>query len=127
MFTGNRPTDDMFGEGLNLHTFVRAALPEQVTQIADPTLLQEIFSGNAITNHNHRSSNMMINNIIFECLISIFRIGISCSVELPRERMNISDVVAQLCCVRNKLLGTPLHRQRNVRAPESTGNNAIFY
>ena len=31
---------------------------------------------------------------ILECLILIFGIGVSCSMESPRERMNISDVVA---------------------------------
>ncbi|KAJ6770186.1 LEUCINE RICH REPEAT FAMILY PROTEIN EXPRESSED [Salix purpurea] len=43
---------------------------------------------------------------ILECLNSIFRIGISCSVESPRERMKISDAVAQLYSVRNELQST---------------------
>jgi serine/threonine protein kinase len=28
MFTGRRPTDDMFKDGLNLHDFVKMALPK---------------------------------------------------------------------------------------------------
>ncbi|KAG5222760.1 LRR receptor serine/threonine-protein kinase [Salix suchowensis] len=85
MFTGKRPTDEMFRDGSNLHDFAKRAVPEQVNQIADPTLAQEFSSR------------------ILECLNSIFRIGISCSVESPRERMKISDAVAQLCSVRNEL------------------------
>ena len=35
MFTRKRPTDDMFKDGLNLHNFVKTALPD----ILDPNLL----------------------------------------------------------------------------------------
>ncbi|XP_028084243.1 probable LRR receptor-like serine/threonine-protein kinase At3g47570 [Camellia sinensis] len=38
--TGKRPTDRMFEEGLNLHSFVRMALPDHVMEIADPVLLE---------------------------------------------------------------------------------------
>ncbi|MFQ6662549.1 hypothetical protein Gotur_030360, partial [Gossypium turneri] len=41
MFTGKRPTDEGFKEGLSLHNFVKEALPERVTDIIDPILLQE--------------------------------------------------------------------------------------
>ena len=30
MFTGRRPTDDMFKDGLNLHKFVKMALPKRL-------------------------------------------------------------------------------------------------
>ncbi|KAL7229130.1 hypothetical protein ACSBR2_007766 [Camellia fascicularis] len=40
MFTGKRPTDDMFKDSLNLHNFVRMALPHQVANVADPMLFQ---------------------------------------------------------------------------------------
>ncbi|XP_028102997.1 receptor kinase-like protein Xa21 [Camellia sinensis] len=36
--TGKRPTDSMFEEGLNLHSFARMALPDHVMEIADPVL-----------------------------------------------------------------------------------------
>ncbi|KAM7473913.1 hypothetical protein LguiB_021156 [Lonicera macranthoides] len=40
MFTGRRPTDDMFKDGLNLHNYIKAALQEQaIMQILDQTLL----------------------------------------------------------------------------------------
>ncbi|MFQ6647187.1 hypothetical protein Gotur_020119 [Gossypium turneri] len=41
MFTGKRPTHDMFKEGFSIHNFVMAALPERITEIIDPILLQE--------------------------------------------------------------------------------------
>lgn len=109
MFTGKRPTDEMFREGSNLHNFVKRAVPEQVKQITDPTLLQEEPTGD---DDKHEISSMR-NSRPLECLNSILRIGISCSVEFPRERMKISDAVAQLHSVRNELQSTG-------------GNNAIF-
>ncbi|KAK5795632.1 hypothetical protein PVK06_036904 [Gossypium arboreum] len=41
MFTGKRLTDEGFKEGLSLHNFAMAALPERVIDIIDPILLQE--------------------------------------------------------------------------------------
>nr|GMD45780.1 probable LRR receptor-like serine/threonine-protein kinase At3g47570 [Ipomoea batatas] len=39
IFTGKSPTDDIFAHGLNLHEYVKIALPHRVMEIADPTLL----------------------------------------------------------------------------------------
>ncbi|KAJ9174762.1 hypothetical protein P3X46_013368 [Hevea brasiliensis] len=109
MFTGKRPTDHMFKEGMNLHNFVKRALPEQVTQILDPkdNLPHIQSNANATSVHNHNLGNMR-NNMFIECLISIFEIGISCSAESPQERMNIGDIVAQLSSIKKKILGTQL-------------------
>ncbi|XP_058110891.1 putative receptor-like protein kinase At3g47110 [Magnolia sinica] len=41
LFTGKRPTEDMFKDGLSLHEFVKMALPDQVLEIGDPQLLEE--------------------------------------------------------------------------------------
>lgn len=38
MFTGKKPTDNMFSDGLNFHNFVKLNLPERVTEIADAVL-----------------------------------------------------------------------------------------
>ncbi|EEF33523.1 serine-threonine protein kinase, plant-type, putative [Ricinus communis] len=111
MFTGKRPTHDMFTEGLSLHNFVKGALPEQVTKIIDPCMLRVQLSEDATSNHQRDMRNRRKDKLI-ECLTPIFEIGISCSAESPQERMNISDVLAQLSSVRNRFLGTRLPRQR---------------
>ncbi|MFQ6651261.1 hypothetical protein Gotur_023650 [Gossypium turneri] len=41
MFTGKRPTDERFKESLSLHNFVKSTLPERISEIIDPILLQE--------------------------------------------------------------------------------------
>ncbi|CAL2264023.1 unnamed protein product [Prunus armeniaca] len=92
IFAGKRPTDDMFNGDLNLHTFVKMALPERVTDIADSTL----FEGG---NNERRVEKIVV------CLNSIFRIGIECSAESPTERLkNISDAASELHSIRDVLL-----------------------
>ncbi|XP_050203761.1 probable LRR receptor-like serine/threonine-protein kinase At3g47570 [Mercurialis annua] len=100
MFTGKRPDDHMFKEGLSLHNFVKRALPEQVIEIIDPALL-EMEEEPLI--HFYYSTNMMRKNRLIEFLISILDIGILCSSEAPHERLNINDVVTRLSSIKNKL------------------------
>uniref|UniRef100_A0A7N2LC88 non-specific serine/threonine protein kinase n=1 Tax=Quercus lobata TaxID=97700 RepID=A0A7N2LC88_QUELO len=93
MFTRKRPIDNIFKDDLNLHDFVRGALPERVINIVDPTILLEREDMETRTNDTHIQNQIGFPKIL-ECLILIFGIGVSCSMESPRERMNISDVVA---------------------------------
>ncbi|KAJ4720037.1 putative Receptor-kinase [Melia azedarach] len=106
MFTGKRPTDEMFTGNLNLHNFVKEALPEKLTEIVDPVLLVEIEEGET-SQANGQNVRRTENNFSFsEALVSILGNGVTCSSELPRERMNMEEVVAQLLSIRNKLLQT---------------------
>ena len=111
MFTGKRPTDSIFQDSLNLHEFVKAALPKQIIDIIDPILLwerqEEEIRMNDADNEDQNGSPK-----IQECLILILGIGVACSTEFPRERMNISDVVTELRSIRQKLLGTRIRTQR---------------
>lgn len=97
MFTGKRPTDVIFSQGLNLHSFAKAALPEQVTHIVDPILSQDCQNQEE-TQDNSRFLKIQ------ECLVSIVEIGVICSSQLPQDRMRMSDVVAALQAIRKKLL-----------------------
>ncbi|KAL6199321.1 hypothetical protein ACLB2K_029105 [Fragaria x ananassa] len=40
MFTGKRATDHFFMDGLSLHKCVKMAIGDQVSEIADPSLVQ---------------------------------------------------------------------------------------
>ncbi|KAL7253388.1 hypothetical protein ACSBR1_007843 [Camellia fascicularis] len=102
--TGERPTDDMFKDSLNLHNFIRLALPHQVADVADPMLFRGGEEETSTQNLCKRSCSR--SEKIRDCLISIMQIGVNCSAELPKERMNISAVVAQLHSIRNIFLGT---------------------
>ena len=108
MFTGKRPTDKMFKEDLNLHNYVKLALPERVDEITDPILLQEIVRGETVTNNiSSNQTNQRVERFL-QCLISIFNIGVTCSAKSPRKRMNMTNVTAELCSIRDKILPTRL-------------------
>ncbi|GFS33988.1 leucine-rich repeat protein kinase family protein [Actinidia rufa] len=98
MFTGKRPTDHMFSDSLSLHNFAKMAFPEQVASIADSTLFHQQDNG---LNHSSTSSQK-----IEECMISIFKAGIACSEELPRNRLAVNEVLMQLYAIKNTLLGS---------------------
>ncbi|KAJ0102206.1 hypothetical protein Patl1_06577 [Pistacia atlantica] len=111
MFTRKRPTDEMFNGNLNLHNFVKAALPERVAEIMDPEILRETEEQTSMTTaRNLRSSTRRYG--ILECLTSISVIGVTCSSEMPSERMHMDEVAAQLISIRNKLLETPRRGER---------------
>ena len=111
MFKGKRPTDNMFKDSLNLHDFFNGVLPKWVIDIVDPTFHLEKEDTETRTNVTH-SQNRIGCPKILGCLILIFEIAVSCSMEFPRERMNISDVVAQLNLIREKLLRTKICKER---------------
>jgi len=90
MFTGRSPTDDMFRESVDLHKFSEAALPDRVLEIADPTIWVHNDANDKITR-----------SIVQECLVSIIRIGISCSKKQPRERMPIRDTAVEMHAIRD--------------------------
>ncbi|KAL7185001.1 hypothetical protein ACSBR2_027026 [Camellia fascicularis] len=104
MFTGKKPTHEMFKDNLSLHKFAKMAMPKTVEEIADPILLEQEGETSTNTDDTH-SQNHVSRETIRKCLISIFKIGISCSVESPRERMDMSDVVVELHLIRNILAG----------------------
>nr|GMD52947.1 probable LRR receptor-like serine/threonine-protein kinase At3g47570 [Ipomoea batatas] len=85
MLTGKRPTDELFKDGLNLHSYAKAALPDRGVEIADPKFLQE------------RNDKFQV------CLVSMVTIGVACSVESPVDRMNIHDVMSELSKTKKSL------------------------
>ena len=101
MITGKRPTDSMFDGGLNLHNYASIAWPNRVLEIADPKLLNN--NDEVIGNPN---STPTPTNRMNECLISMVKLGLACSMELPQERWDISKAISELQLVRDILLGT---------------------
>ncbi|XP_058111697.1 putative receptor-like protein kinase At3g47110 [Magnolia sinica] len=75
MFTGKKPTDQMFKDGLSLHQLAKMALPDHVEHISDQRLILE-------ENDEILES---ARNRMRECLVSVIKIGVFCSTELPKE------------------------------------------
>jgi len=115
MFTGKRPTNDMFKEGMTLQGFVKAALPNHVVEILDHALLKDIVGEEMNTTYDpHSLSRRGDNQVILEALTLVLGIAVSCSSELPQERLDMGDVAAKLSSIKKKLHGTRLpHHMRN--------------
>ncbi|KAL6124175.1 hypothetical protein ACLB2K_076690 [Fragaria x ananassa] len=102
MFTGKRPIDHFFSDGMNLHNYVKTALPERVPEISESIILVE---GTTITDETRSQLTAAKTQKIKECLTLIFGIGIVCSSDSPTNRKDISDVLVELQSIRNNLLG----------------------
>ncbi|GLT30530.1 hypothetical protein SLA2020_053240 [Shorea laevis] len=96
MMTGKKPTDNLFEGGFNLHHYARMTSPDQIVEIVDPKLVQEAEA----TIVNRQRSRF---NIIMDCLVSMIRIGVACSVEAPQDRMLTSTVLKELHLIKNNL------------------------
>ncbi|XP_021850832.1 probable LRR receptor-like serine/threonine-protein kinase At3g47570 [Spinacia oleracea] len=103
LYTGKRPTNDMFKGDLSLHSFVKQAFPEHVIEILDSGLLEDI------------DRVEMNSSIILEALTCILEVALSCSTDIPAERLGMSDVVSKLSSVKNKILGSRLQQRRRIQ------------
>ncbi|KAK2973297.1 hypothetical protein RJ640_029747 [Escallonia rubra] len=91
MFTGKRPTDNMFIDNFSLHNYVKFAIPDRVMEIVDSTIILEELEG---LNKNRRGEGEFAK--LKSCLESILQLGVICSAELPHERMDSGNVVKEL-------------------------------
>nr|GMD87335.1 probable LRR receptor-like serine/threonine-protein kinase At3g47570 [Ipomoea batatas] len=96
IFTGKSPTCDIFNNELTLHNYTKMAIPERVIEIVDPKLFHE--------EANATPKTFVLGDRILECLVSIFKIGIACSMELPRDRMNIDNAIKELRSIKDTLV-----------------------
>ncbi|KAI3935650.1 hypothetical protein MKW98_022658 [Papaver atlanticum] len=112
MFTGKKPTDDMFKDGLNIHNFSKMhAFPERVLDIADSRLLLEFevehVENTETSNYNLPRSKRRnrATHTKREILASIIKIGVICSSELPSDRISMNKVIVEVQTVNNWFLG----------------------
>nr|XP_045090527.1 receptor kinase-like protein Xa21 [Aegilops tauschii subsp. strangulata] len=85
IFVRRRPTDDMFKDGLNIVNFIEASFPGRVLEIVDPQLLQEL-----------EETPMALKEKCSECLLSMLKVGLSCTKPSPGDRINMQEVAAKL-------------------------------
>ncbi|KAI3966714.1 hypothetical protein MKW92_047124 [Papaver armeniacum] len=96
MFTGKRPTDDMFEDGFNLHSFGDMALvTDRVVHIVDPAILVPL---------NFEAINCEIEAKMSEALTRIIKLGVGCSTNSPEDRMEMVQVVKELRAIKNMYL-----------------------
>jgi serine/threonine protein kinase len=117
MFTGKRPTDDMFKDGMSIHMFIAMALPERVMDIVDSSMPFEESKENADdeTNNDDIEEGAIIKEVdrhfnarskVEDCLISVLQIGLLSSATSPHERLPTTDVVNKLRAIRDACILT---------------------
>ncbi|KAJ0729747.1 putative protein kinase RLK-Pelle-LRR-XII-1 family [Helianthus annuus] len=104
VMTRKRPTDDIFNDGLNLHHFVYMALQENhAIDVIDGDLLNYHLDVEIDSDLNYdeddeiaKKSKTTNTKMIEECMTSILKIGVLCSLDSPPQRMLIKNVVHEL-------------------------------
>ena len=108
MFLGKRPTNEMFKDDLNLHNFVEMALPEGLVQVVDQTLLireveEKPVAIPAVREDNNENeieadeetqgivNHCQVEANVYKCLVLVLEIGLACSMESQKERMNMGE------------------------------------
>ncbi|XP_042485077.1 probable LRR receptor-like serine/threonine-protein kinase At3g47570 [Macadamia integrifolia] len=105
MFTGKRPTDEIFKDNLYLHGWAEMALHDGMIAIVDPSLLPMEENEIELETTNIIGSQRCMKDRVRECLNSVIRIGVTCSTKSPWDRMNMNDVVKELHLIRDIYLG----------------------
>ena len=100
MFTRKRPTSDMFIRDLNLHKWVNLAFPNKVKEVIDNNLFNALDGGEFEENKVHN------------CLLSLLRVGLLCSKDLPDERPTMRDVVIVLESLKEDLVANTIASRR---------------
>ncbi|XP_073365543.1 uncharacterized protein [Aegilops tauschii subsp. strangulata] len=91
LLTGKRPTDDMFVDGLTLPIFSESMFPERVAEILDPRM-------------GHEEHQVCAEVWTQRYIVPLIALGLSCTVESPRDRPGMKDVCAKLSALRDDFL-----------------------
>ncbi|CAN1276752.1 Probable LRR receptor-like serine/threonine-protein kinase At3g47570 [Linum perenne] len=111
MFTGKRPTEEMFKDDMSIHRFVAMALPDGVMDVVDKSMLvddDEFVSPESEQEKRGREDEeAMMRDAgasglqkIEECLAGVLKVGLACSVTSPANRMSMSFAVNKLNDIR---------------------------
>uniref|UniRef100_A0A1J3DLD1 non-specific serine/threonine protein kinase n=1 Tax=Noccaea caerulescens TaxID=107243 RepID=A0A1J3DLD1_NOCCA len=87
MFTGKRPTNDLFGGNFTLCSYIKSALPERALDAADESILH---------------SGLRVGFPISECLKLVFEVGLGCCEESPTNRLATSEVLKELVSIKER-------------------------
>jgi hypothetical protein len=82
---------------LSLPEYVELALPDKVMDIVDRQLTLDL-------RNEHETLDDSSDKRMIDCLVSVLRLGISCSHELPLSRIRTTDIVKNFHAIRESLL-----------------------
>ncbi|KAM7466610.1 hypothetical protein LguiB_014172 [Lonicera macranthoides] len=105
MITERSPIDPVFANGLSLYNYALNALPDRVMEIVKLKLPSN--HGDEVlptaSNNNRSGEESREGNQMKECLVSMIKIGVSCSMDSPQNRMDLTDVIRELYFVKRIL------------------------
>lgn len=88
----------MFMDGLDIISFVEKSFPDQVLQVVDASIVEEcknLTQGNNISQENE----------IYQCLVDLLQIALSCTSSLRSERPNMKQVASKMHAIQASHLG----------------------
>ncbi|KAJ1266541.1 hypothetical protein BS78_08G159700 [Paspalum vaginatum] len=94
MLTGKRPTDEIFTNGLSLHKFVENAFPQNIGEVIDPCIIPS-FEHGYMDNNLDPGTNATAGGV-GNCILHLVKVGLSCSVETPKDRPTMQDVYGEV-------------------------------
>lgn len=97
IMTGRRPTDPMFKDGLDIVTFVSSNVPHQIYHVIDPHLIEEC--------RDLAQVNTVLEHAVFQDVVSLLEVALSCTSPLPSERMNMKQIASKLHAIKTSYLG----------------------
>ena len=95
LLTGKRPTDDMFVDGLSLCKFCESMFPDRIAEILDPHMAHEEYQ---------RCEEVDAEAWMQQYIVPLVALGLSCTVESPKDRPGMKDVYAKLSAIRSSFL-----------------------
>ncbi|CAN1270596.1 Probable LRR receptor-like serine/threonine-protein kinase At3g47570 [Linum perenne] len=110
MFTGKRPTDEMFKDGMNLRDFVKASSHDGIISVLDQsmTIPQATVRDRGQARNREANDNDEIRTVVSdlaesakECFGSLLEIGEGCSTDLAGDRMKTADIARKMTSVRD--------------------------
>lgn len=105
VFTGIKPSNDMFGGILSLREWVKNSMPNSLVEVVDSKILL-VRPPPPPPHHHHypateaeaEATDEEINwkEERLKCVSSIMEVALNCTMESVKERINISDALAAL-------------------------------
>uniref|UniRef100_A0A0E0GYM3 Receptor kinase-like protein Xa21 n=1 Tax=Oryza nivara TaxID=4536 RepID=A0A0E0GYM3_ORYNI len=93
--TGKRPTDKKFIQGLSLREYVELGLHGKMMDVVDTQLSLHLENELRTTDEY---------KVMIDCLVSLLRLGLYCSQEIPSNRMSTGDIIKELNAIKQTLL-----------------------
>lgn len=87
-----RPTDSMFKDGVDIINFVEGNFPQQIFQVIDDHLMEEC--------KDFPQAKQEAENAVYQCLVSVLEVAISCTRPLPNERMNMKQIASKMHAIK---------------------------